>query len=94
LGGGVLSETLKFGLKQGDKSQILFPALAITLLVLGLSQNSEEKANAWNHIPMKTGQKGKKGGTECGFCAAKIIGIGQRYVLSIEKISCNLIYKL
>lgn len=30
---------------------------------------------------MKTGQKGKKGGTECGFCAAKIIGIGQRYVL-------------
>ena len=44
-GGGVLSETLKFGLKQGDKSQILFPALAITLLVLGLSQNSEEKAN-------------------------------------------------
>ena len=34
---------------------------------------------------MKTGQNGKKDGTECGFCAAKIIGIGQRYVLSRYK---------
>lgn len=33
---------------------------------------------------MKTGQKSKKGGTECGFCSAET-GIGQRHVLSRKK---------